>query len=61
MPRYPATYYDPNGGFGACGSPLQNGNLIVALGTGNWDGGFHCGQTANVQCAYPFFFPLLNR
>ncbi|KAF7343533.1 hypothetical protein MSAN_01973800 [Mycena sanguinolenta] len=44
-----ATYYDPNGGTGACGSVLQNSDFIVALGTGNWDGGAHCGQTVNVQ------------
>ncbi|KAJ6619618.1 RlpA-like double-psi beta-barrel-protein domain-containing protein-containing protein [Mycena sp. CBHHK59/15] len=44
-----ATFYDPDGGFGACGSPLQNGDFIVALGTGHWDGGSHCGQTVNVQ------------
>ncbi|KAF7328266.1 hypothetical protein MVEN_02566500 [Mycena venus] len=44
-----ATYYDPDGGFGACGSRLQNSDFIVALGTGHWDGGSHCGQTVNVQ------------
>ncbi|KAJ7675590.1 hypothetical protein DFH06DRAFT_1317756 [Mycena polygramma] len=26
-----ATYYDPNGGFGACGNTLQNTDFIVAL------------------------------
>ncbi|KAJ6484753.1 RlpA-like double-psi beta-barrel-protein domain-containing protein-containing protein [Mycena sanguinolenta] len=46
---FPATYYDPNGGTGACGSVLQNSDFIVALGTGNWAGGAHCGQTVNVQ------------
>ncbi|KAF7342601.1 hypothetical protein MSAN_02016800 [Mycena sanguinolenta] len=44
-----ATYYDPNGGFGACGTPLQNWDFIIALGTGHWDGGSHCGQAVNVQ------------
>ncbi|KAF7343507.1 hypothetical protein MSAN_01971000 [Mycena sanguinolenta] len=44
-----ATYYDPDGGIGACGSVLQNNDFIVALGEGNWDGGAHCGQTVNVQ------------
>ncbi|KAJ6484825.1 Non-catalytic module family EXPN protein [Mycena sanguinolenta] len=44
-----ATYYDPNGGTGACGNVLQNSDFIVALGEGNWDGGAHCGQTVNVQ------------
>ncbi|KAF7343513.1 hypothetical protein MSAN_01971600 [Mycena sanguinolenta] len=44
-----ATYYDPNGGTGACGSVLQNSDFIVALGEDTWDGGSHCGQTVNVQ------------
>ncbi|KAF7313091.1 hypothetical protein MKEN_00994900 [Mycena kentingensis (nom. inval.)] len=44
-----ATYYDPNGGFGSCGTPLQNGDFIVALGEGHYDGGAHCGKTVNVQ------------
>ncbi|KAJ7246131.1 RlpA-like double-psi beta-barrel-protein domain-containing protein-containing protein [Mycena haematopus] len=44
-----ATYYDPNGGTGACGKPLQNSDFIVALGTGNWASGAHCGQTVTVQ------------
>ncbi|KAF7343515.1 hypothetical protein MSAN_01971800 [Mycena sanguinolenta] len=53
-----ATYYDPNGGTGACGNVLQNSDFIVALGEDTWDGGSHCGQTVNVQCAY-LFPPLL--
>ncbi|KAJ6484742.1 RlpA-like double-psi beta-barrel-protein domain-containing protein-containing protein [Mycena sanguinolenta] len=44
-----ASYYFPNGGIGACGNVLQNGDFIVALGEANWDGGAHCGQTVNVQ------------
>ncbi|KAF7343614.1 hypothetical protein MSAN_01982000 [Mycena sanguinolenta] len=44
-----ASYYFPDGGFGACGSPLQNSDFIVALGTDTWAGGAHCGQTINVQ------------
>ncbi|KAF7343517.1 hypothetical protein MSAN_01972000 [Mycena sanguinolenta] len=44
-----ATYYDPNGGTGACGSVLQNSDFIVALGEDTWNGGSHCGQTVNVQ------------
>ncbi|KAJ7058346.1 hypothetical protein C8F01DRAFT_990529, partial [Mycena amicta] len=44
-----ATYYDPDGGFGACGSPLQNGDYIVALGAGHWDAGSHCDQGKSVQ------------
>ncbi|KAF7338881.1 hypothetical protein MSAN_02211300 [Mycena sanguinolenta] len=44
-----ATFYDPNGGIGACGTILQNNDFVVALGTGLWDGGSHCGQTINVS------------
>ncbi|KAF8169840.1 RlpA-like double-psi beta-barrel-protein domain-containing protein-containing protein [Mycena galopus ATCC 62051] len=44
-----ATYYDPNGGYGACGSILQNTDYIVALGPNDWDAGAHCGQTVTVQ------------
>ncbi|KAF7349686.1 Non-Catalytic module family EXPN protein [Mycena sanguinolenta] len=44
-----ATYYDPNGGYGACGSILQNTDYIVALGPNDWDSGAHCGQTVTVQ------------
>ncbi|KAF7291225.1 hypothetical protein MIND_01266000 [Mycena indigotica] len=44
-----ATYYDPNGGRGACGNILQNSDFIVALGSGHWDSGAHCGATVNVQ------------
>ncbi|KAF7343603.1 hypothetical protein MSAN_01980800 [Mycena sanguinolenta] len=44
-----ASYYFPDGGIGACGNALQNGDFIVALGTDTWDGGAHCGQTVDVQ------------
>ncbi|KAJ6484739.1 RlpA-like double-psi beta-barrel-protein domain-containing protein-containing protein [Mycena sanguinolenta] len=44
-----AAYYDPNGEVSPCGSVLQNGDFIVALGEANWDDGAHCGQTVNVQ------------
>ena len=27
-----ATYFDPNGGYGACGPKIQNGDLVAALG-----------------------------
>ncbi|KAJ7312742.1 RlpA-like double-psi beta-barrel-protein domain-containing protein-containing protein [Mycena albidolilacea] len=52
MACYPATYYDPDGGFGACQNPavhIQNSDMVVALGTGNWNGGSHCGNTITVQ------------
>ncbi|KAJ6561958.1 RlpA-like double-psi beta-barrel-protein domain-containing protein-containing protein [Mycena capillaripes] len=44
-----ATWYTPDGGFGACGNPLQNDDFIVALSEANYDGGSHCGQTIEVQ------------
>ncbi|KAJ6574492.1 RlpA-like double-psi beta-barrel-protein domain-containing protein-containing protein [Mycena capillaripes] len=44
-----ASYYNPAGGFGACGSVLRDSDFIVALGTDHWDGGSHCGQTMTVQ------------
>ncbi|KAJ7176073.1 riboflavin-aldehyde forming enzyme [Mycena crocata] len=43
------TFYDPNGGFGACGSPIQNGDFAVALNPVDYAGGAHCGQNINVQ------------
>ncbi|KAJ7258239.1 hypothetical protein C8J57DRAFT_1073813, partial [Mycena rebaudengoi] len=43
-----ATYYDPNGGTGACGSTLQNWDMIVALGSAHWDSGSHYGG-ASIQ------------
>ncbi|KAK7017655.1 hypothetical protein R3P38DRAFT_1311455 [Favolaschia claudopus] len=43
-----ATYYNPNGGFGACGSVLQNSDMIVGLGPAHYDGGAHCGKTVAV-------------
>ncbi|KAF7358651.1 Non-Catalytic module family EXPN protein [Mycena sanguinolenta] len=46
-----ATYYDPDGGYGACGSILQNSDYIVALGPNDWAAGAHCGQTVTVQYA----------
>ncbi|KAF8142417.1 RlpA-like double-psi beta-barrel-protein domain-containing protein-containing protein [Mycena galopus ATCC 62051] len=46
-----ATYYDPNGGTGACPpyNSLGNNDLIVALGSGHWNGGSHCGETMTVK------------
>ncbi|KAJ7095642.1 RlpA-like double-psi beta-barrel-protein domain-containing protein-containing protein, partial [Mycena epipterygia] len=44
-----ATYYDPDGGFGACGTQLQNSDFIVALPESQYDNGAHCGQTVNVE------------
>ncbi|KAL1741195.1 Non-catalytic module family EXPN protein [Schizophyllum fasciatum] len=39
-----ATYYDPNGGYGACGQPLQNGDMIVALSPDQYLSGANCGR-----------------
>ncbi|KAJ6619391.1 RlpA-like double-psi beta-barrel-protein domain-containing protein-containing protein [Mycena sp. CBHHK59/15] len=44
-----ATYYDPNGGFGACGNPLGNGDLVVALSPSQYASGTRCGQRINVS------------
>ncbi|KAJ7159001.1 RlpA-like double-psi beta-barrel-protein domain-containing protein-containing protein, partial [Mycena crocata] len=44
-----ATYYDPNGGFGACGWTLQNSDFVVALGPQHYDAGAHCGKTVKVD------------
>ncbi|KAJ7095643.1 RlpA-like double-psi beta-barrel-protein domain-containing protein-containing protein, partial [Mycena epipterygia] len=52
-----ATYYDPDGGFGACGTQLQNSDFIVALPESQYDNGAHCGQTVNVECKLLLFRP----
>ncbi|KAK0488499.1 riboflavine-aldehyde-forming enzyme [Armillaria novae-zelandiae] len=44
-----ATWYTPNGGFGACGTPLQNSDHIVALSSGQYAGGTHCGKHIGVN------------
>ncbi|KAJ7213539.1 RlpA-like double-psi beta-barrel-protein domain-containing protein-containing protein, partial [Mycena pura] len=38
----------PDGGFGACGAPLQNSDFIVALAENTYDGGAHCWQHLDV-------------
>ncbi|KAF7361000.1 Non-Catalytic module family EXPN protein [Mycena sanguinolenta] len=43
-----ATYYTPDGGFGACGWPIQTSDMAVAIGIDHWDGGSHCGATMTV-------------
>ncbi|KAJ7203376.1 RlpA-like double-psi beta-barrel-protein domain-containing protein-containing protein [Mycena pura] len=44
-----ASFYDPDGGIGACGSVLQNSDFIVALGEDTWANGAHCGETVTVS------------
>ncbi|KAJ7622231.1 RlpA-like double-psi beta-barrel-protein domain-containing protein-containing protein [Roridomyces roridus] len=44
-----ATYYDPNGGFGACGNVLTNDMFVAALNPGDYASGAHCGRTISVQ------------
>ncbi|KAJ6560560.1 RlpA-like double-psi beta-barrel-protein domain-containing protein-containing protein, partial [Mycena vulgaris] len=39
-----ATYYDPNGGTGACGWNINNGDMVVALKTRVYASGAHCGD-----------------
>ncbi|KAF8179953.1 hypothetical protein K438DRAFT_1505683, partial [Mycena galopus ATCC 62051] len=48
-----ATYYYPNGGYGACGWTIQNGDMAVAMGEGNWDNGAHCGAAMTVGYSGP--------
>ncbi|KAF7319626.1 hypothetical protein HMN09_00303000 [Mycena chlorophos] len=43
-----ATYYGPGGALGACGTPIQNSDFVVALGEDTWDGGAHCGEAVSV-------------
>ncbi|RPD63953.1 barwin-like endoglucanase [Lentinus tigrinus ALCF2SS1-7] len=44
-----ATYYEPNGGLGACGSPIQNSDFAVALSSAQYSGGSNCGRRINVH------------
>ncbi|KAJ7081214.1 Non-catalytic module family EXPN protein [Mycena belliarum] len=44
-----ATWYQPNGGEGACGRAIQNGDLALALTTANYAGGENCGRRVKVQ------------
>ncbi|KAJ7494921.1 hypothetical protein FB451DRAFT_1019844, partial [Mycena latifolia] len=52
-----ATFYDPNGGFGACGSILQNSQLIAALRPNDWAGSAHCVQGQSVSVVVQDSFP----
>ena len=45
-----ATYYDPNGGYGACGNPLQNTDMIVALSADQYLAGANCGKQLVATC-----------
>lgn len=47
-----ASFYDPDGGIGACGTVLQNSDFVVALGVDTWDNGAHCGETVTVECTH---------
>ncbi|KAK0431975.1 RlpA-like double-psi beta-barrel-protein domain-containing protein-containing protein [Armillaria borealis] len=44
-----ATWYSPNGGFGACGTPLQNSDYIVALSSAQYAGGANCGRVIRLS------------
>ncbi|TRM62543.1 Non-catalytic module family EXPN protein [Schizophyllum amplum] len=39
-----ATYYEPAGGYGACGNILQNTDMIVALSADTYLAGSACGK-----------------
>ncbi|KAJ6586052.1 hypothetical protein B0H19DRAFT_924663 [Mycena capillaripes] len=43
-----ASWYQPDGGIGACGTVLQNTDFVVALGVDHWDLS-QCGKTVTVQ------------
>ncbi|THU76042.1 hypothetical protein K435DRAFT_639264, partial [Dendrothele bispora CBS 962.96] len=47
-----ATWYDPNGRQGACGSSLQNSDHVVALPESRYDGGSHCWKRIGIHCKY---------
>ncbi|KAJ7710700.1 RlpA-like double-psi beta-barrel-protein domain-containing protein-containing protein, partial [Mycena rosella] len=38
-----------NGGYGACGWQIQNGDHAVALGPVHWDSESYCGHTITAQ------------
>ncbi|RDX44877.1 barwin-like endoglucanase, partial [Lentinus brumalis] len=44
-----ATYYQPNGGFGACGAPSQNSDFVVALSPSEYAGGANCWRHIGVR------------
>ncbi|KAI0779647.1 riboflavin-aldehyde forming enzyme [Fomes fomentarius] len=44
-----ATYYIPNGGLGACGTPIQNTDFAVALSPDLYAGGANCGRRMGVN------------
>ncbi|KAJ6533626.1 Non-catalytic module family EXPN protein [Mycena capillaripes] len=45
----PATFYNPGGNLGACGNPIQDSDVAVALNSADNAGGAHCGQNISVQ------------
>uniref|UniRef100_A0A0W0G1H4 RlpA-like protein double-psi beta-barrel domain-containing protein n=1 Tax=Moniliophthora roreri TaxID=221103 RepID=A0A0W0G1H4_MONRR len=48
-----ATWYQPNGGYGACGAPSKNSDLVVALPQGQYDSGKKCWKHLGVHCCGP--------
>ncbi|KAI3598553.1 non-catalytic module family expn protein [Moniliophthora roreri] len=44
-----ATWYQPNGGFGACGWKLSNSDMVVALPSGKYANGSKCRKHINVH------------
>ncbi|KAJ7146789.1 hypothetical protein C8R44DRAFT_724516 [Mycena epipterygia] len=43
-----ASFYNPDGRVGKCGTVIQNSDLVVALSSSNYENGAHCGQTITV-------------
>ncbi|KAI0769353.1 RlpA-like double-psi beta-barrel-protein domain-containing protein-containing protein [Trametes elegans] len=44
-----ATYYNPGGNFGACGTRNQDSELVAALNPTQYSGGSNCGRHINVH------------
>lgn len=51
-----ATFYDPAGGYGACGQPIPNSAFAVALSSDQYQGGAHCGRQVVATCEHPLPF-----
>ncbi|KAJ7080463.1 hypothetical protein C8R44DRAFT_862876 [Mycena epipterygia] len=44
-----ATFYEPNGSVGKCGTVIQNSDLAVAVSPYSFANGAHCGETIAVE------------
>ncbi|KAJ6449066.1 hypothetical protein C8R45DRAFT_1131346 [Mycena sanguinolenta] len=46
-----AHLYQPDGAIGACGNPIQDSDLVLALPPNHWNNGAFCGITVPVMMA----------